>query len=113
MTWRRNIGYRYYRCRSRAGGKPPCRGDSMPAEQGERFVTDLLSNLSSHAEKRKMKSDLKQWHGFSKFWSQLTDAVRHELIREVVQQVAFDMSAREIQVTLDEQAMQRYGRSCS
>ena len=37
-------GYVHYRCRSHAGGRPPCRGVSVPAEQLRLFILDIMRN---------------------------------------------------------------------
>ncbi len=37
-----HIGYIHYRCRSQAGGRPPCKGMSVPAEQLRMFILEVM-----------------------------------------------------------------------
>ena len=43
----RNFIYRYYRCRSHAGGRPPCKGSSISAFELEKGGADRLAEATS------------------------------------------------------------------
>ncbi len=63
--------YRYYRCRSTAGGRPPCRGSQYDAYELERRVGDYLAankgwfNLLKNTTGRAAKADAcrTMWNG--------------------------------------------------
>ena len=100
----RNFEYRYYRCRSRAGGKPPCPKVSAPAEEVERFVCELLGELPPEKEGL-AGEELKARISFSHAWSALPDRTQRALLPQVVEQVVLDLSSKTIKATISPGAL--------
>jgi site-specific DNA recombinase len=102
----RNFIYRYYRCRSHTGGKPPCRGVSVPAFEVERFVIDLLSNPTSRSPAPGLaEAQAELLSRFGELWSRMEFDDQYRLLAEITEQVTFDVGAGTIQVTFNEAAM--------
>jgi site-specific DNA recombinase len=90
--------YHYYRCRSNAGGRPPCKGVSVQAYQLERLVCAQLSALKPqklrHPSRRQFFAD------FAPLWAQLDDREQLRALGDVVQQVDFDPDGGKLRVTI-------------
>lgn len=101
-----NLRYQYYRCRSHAGGKPPCRGVSLPALEIESYVIELLGSddLETDAESAHQMEQVRQ---FRTSWSSLDERARNDLLPGVVQEVVFDPHSSTVSVAFHEQALER------
>jgi hypothetical protein len=70
--------YNYYRCRSRASGRPPCKGKGISAYETEEFVRTTLSS-----------EDL-QLAEFTTAWRDLDSWQQRKALTSVVKEVRFD-----------------------
>lgn len=78
----RNFRYRYYRCRSTAGGKPPCKGVRVPAWETEQFVVRTIDELDYAAVKNENEED--KFDDFKSRWTGLNDDERRRSLGEIV-----------------------------
>lgn len=89
VSIRGHIRYRYYRCRSHAGGRPPCRGVNIAAFEAGSLVKTVLAELeepdSNHS-------------GFTAFWRGLTDQQRKEMLGELIERISFSYSTKELTI---------------
>ena len=97
MSGYRNLRYRYYRCRSTAGGKPPCKNVCLPAFQIERVVRTIVfggfgDDLT--LEHREVADRL------SKTWQNLDEWTQIKRLGEVVDEVVFDADQETVAVTM-------------
>lgn len=92
----RNFRYRYYRCRSNAGGKPPCVGVSLPAEEIERTVCILLAD-AAHGATGEEQAD---HQAFAAVWSAVSDRDQRRLLPQILDRVTFDPRRSALSVTL-------------
>ncbi|RLC08056.1 MAG: hypothetical protein DRH43_10700 [Deltaproteobacteria bacterium] len=100
--------YRYYRCRSHAGGRSPCPGVQVPAGEIEREIFRVLSDLPATAAVKSGDRDMLL--RFSAAWSLLGSDARRELLHQVVKEIRWDAETGEISLSLDEETLKRYGR---
>jgi len=109
----RNLRYRYYRCRSHAGGKPPCRGVSVPAYEIEQYVLNLLGSADSwQADSRLTDDEKRRATAFAAAWTVLDEAAARNLLPGIIERVVFDAGRETISVTIDDQAIDRlHGRA--
>ncbi|WP_345328549.1 recombinase family protein, partial [Novipirellula rosea] len=75
----RNIRYLYYRCRSQAGGRPPCASVSVKRHDIEQFVIDTLGEPES--------DDPDFMEGLRKVWQQLDQDERRRLLPRLLRRV--------------------------
>lgn len=55
-----HIHYVHYRCRSQAGGRPPCKGISVPAEQLRVFILDVMRDEDELAQDADLSPEARQ-----------------------------------------------------
>jgi site-specific DNA recombinase len=82
-----NISYSYYRCRSHAGGRPPCVGVCVPAAEIERVVCEMLGE-PVHTESNSENSDQQKLRAM---WVGLDSFSQRQLLPKLVQEITFDM----------------------
>ncbi|HEY81637.1 MAG TPA: hypothetical protein G4O05_11275 [Caldilineae bacterium] len=101
--------YRYYRCRSHAGGRPPCPGVQVPAGEIESEISRILSGFpeTTLVSKRNRDTLLR----FSAAWSLFGSDARKEVLRQVVKEIRWDARTGEISLSLDEETLRRCGRN--
>lgn len=104
-----NIRYRYYRCRSTAGGKPPCRHVGVSAYEIERFVRSMICSISAESSTEEDGGD----HLFFAIWNQLDDWSQLKRIPLIVREAVFDPDAGTIEVILLDDATERLTSSCN
>jgi site-specific DNA recombinase len=104
VTVEGNIVYRHYRCRSHAGGRPPCKGMSFPAYQIEKAVADTLADP---AIADKAGEDRELLRRFQIAWGVLDFTARMRMLPEIVQQVVHHEGISSLAVTLDADALKR------
>lgn len=80
--------YHYYRCRSNAGGRPPCKGVSVPAYQLEQLVCAQLSAVKP--DKFRLPSRRQLFADLAPLWAELDDRERVSALPKVVKRVEFD-----------------------
>ena len=92
------IRYRHYRCRSHAGGRPPCPGVSISAHEIETYVIDQISGLSPttlrRADRRAIARD------FLQLWEKMDEVARRECLPLVVELVEYHADRHRIRITL-------------
>ena len=94
----RQLRYRHYRCRSYAGGRPPCKGVAAPAYQLEHFVLGQLSELD--AERFPALELRQEIAEFRTLWDLLTEKERTENLCAVVERVHFLLDRDKIELVL-------------
>lgn len=92
VSHRGPIRYVYYRCRSHAGGRLPCRGVNVPAFEFERVVCHVLADADN--ARPEIPRELRQR------WSQLEEFKRWSQLPSVVQSVRYHHATGEITIEL-------------
>lgn len=103
----RNLDYRYYRCRSRASGRPPCEGVGVSAYEIEEFVR---TTLSSDACPLVDSAAAAQMLEFSGAWRRLDQRQQTAALAEVLKEVRFHSDGGTISVTLADDALEQIRR---
>lgn len=94
----RQLRYRHYRCRSHAGGRPPCKGVAVPAHLLEQWVIRELSSLSP--ERFRLPQRRQEVTDFQSLWAMLSEKEQIENMTAVVEQVHFDPTPSKILLSL-------------
>jgi site-specific DNA recombinase len=82
------ITYRYYRCRSTAGGKPPCKDVRYSAYELERFVCDAMRDAKFWQKlKKAMPDETDTLNRMFTIWSLLDESVRQEFIPDIIEEI--------------------------
>ena len=103
---RKNIVYRYYRCRSDAGGRPPCRGTGVPAFQIEKFVLDRVANEQLWKDHARERRELQgKWEIIKASLPLLSEPKQEAFLAKLVERVVYDADKGTIQIDLDVDAM--------
>lgn len=89
--------YLYYRCRSTAGGRPPCVGVCLPAGEIERFVLARINEENWEELSPEQEQELKR---FYEIWQNLDERTQTKHLAEVVQEVVFAPDEKTLAVTL-------------
>jgi hypothetical protein len=103
----KNFRYRYYRCRSRAFGRPPCKDVGISAYEIEEFVR---ATLSSESGERTDATTTLQMHEFEAAWRRLDERQQTVALADVLKEVRFDPHGGTISITLAEDALKWLGR---
>lgn len=100
-TNKNNRRYRHYRCRSHAGGRPPCKGSAFPAIEIEQIVIDQLCCQPLGIVTN--PSIVEVFSQFQKIWPGLGGYGHAHLLPTVIKQVNFspDESTLRIQLNID------------
>jgi site-specific DNA recombinase len=94
------VGYRYYRCRSSAGGRPPCRGVSYPAGELERFVRQQLEEKATWANLLRTPGQQRADAGAcATVWRSLNSIEQDRLLPDLVESVEFRRKNTEMRIT--------------
>jgi hypothetical protein len=93
-----HIRYRHYRCRSHAGGRPPCKGVAISAHKIEQLVVRELSALNP--ERFRNSSRREEVRDFRSLWDTLTEQERIDNLQVAVERVRFDPHRGKVQLTL-------------
>lgn len=83
--------YRWYQCRSQAGGRPPCKGVSVRAYDMEEFVAAKIASAS-------ICSNLKT--RFSDDWKAMTLSQRAALLKEHIVRIEYNHEIAEVGIDL-------------
>jgi len=89
VSIRGNIGYLYYRCRSYAGGRPPCRGVNMSAYEFQQLVASVLLETDH--------SDLSS-SGFRDYWKSLSEGQQKQQLVNLVERIILNFDANELTI---------------
>ena len=98
---RGNIRYVYYRCRSQAGGRPPCANVSVGAYQLEKFVCDTMSDLGND-------DDPDILAGFSSLWKRVPESEQRKLLPSLLTRVVFDSQSQTVNLEFNEGEVDRF-----
>lgn len=98
------IGYRYYRCRSTAGGRAPCKGVQYPAYEIEEAVRQALADrrtwqamIDTGAGLMTDRADL-----LTAVWTGLDIPTQDRLLAQIVESIALSRRKTEMQITFAE-----------
>jgi len=99
------IVYRYYRCRSTAGGRSPCRGVQYPAGEVERFVRDLLGQPETWRQviDRGPSFSQNQAEALRAVWRGLDMLSQERLLSRIVDHIEFRRRNTEMRITFSPQ----------
>lgn len=92
-----NVQYRHYRCRSSAGGRPPCDGVCLPVHEIEEFVRSQLSN---HAWNELAPEQVAKMNVFLERWNALDDWSQIKCLPAIVRTIVFDPDDETLELTL-------------
>ena len=103
ITQKGNIRFRHYRCRSFAGGRPPCKGSAFPAHELERMVSDLIGKMQfSESTSDSTDVDRDTFGRFQEIWSALDESARDHLLPRVVSKISFDRKSSKLRIETDD-----------
>ena len=109
-----HLVYCYYRCRSNAGGRPPCVSVSVPAGEIEQYVLDMLAApdlLKMNNVEDEVAGDVRQ--ALAHIWSATTEYERYRLLPKLVQEVILNMKRGTVSVTFDPDAVRQIASEAS
>jgi site-specific DNA recombinase len=113
MNQRKYFRDYFYRCRSRAGGKPPCRNVSLRAFE----IEDFISSIFEQSEEEHESSGNTPLEAIRSCWRDLSMRTQTNLLATIIKEVIFDPDAGSIVVTLvddaAEQIMSAKSNGCS
>jgi hypothetical protein len=83
--------YRYYRCRTTAGGRAPCKGQQIPAGEIERFVCGMSGRPESwNTILRSRPEPLARSDVLVAAWNALAETEQRSLLPRLVRRVLVD-----------------------
>lgn len=85
----KNLQYRYSRCRSQAGGRKPCHGVSIPAEEIEQFVCDPLASIKLDGDIADSNDTTQINRDFVTIWAGIPFDRQRNLMPEILDNVVF------------------------
>jgi hypothetical protein len=94
MSGYKNFAYRYYRCRSRASGQPPCEGIGISAFEIEELVRETLTS-AAHSQ------------DFVAAWCRLDKRQQVKALKNVLKEVRFDPKRESITLLMHADAGER------
>lgn len=98
----KNLRYRYYRCRSDAGGTPKCQGVSLPAHEIETFVMRAVGDAEFHPSPTGTdNNDESVRQSFLRIWQKLSPQDQSKALPRLVREVVYDPKRSRITMTLD------------
>ncbi len=100
----KNFLYRYYRCRSRAHGRPPCKGVGVSAYEIEKFVRTTLGSETPQFDDPASTAVMQE---FATVWRGLDERQQTGALADVLTEVRFDPNCGAISITLAENALER------
>lgn len=107
---RGNIVYLHYRCRSHAGGRPPCKKSALPAHEFECAVANWISSQPPRLSPPHATQDhairLEQ---FLSAWKMLDSFSQRCLLPEIVRSVTFARDWSSLRVEFDPEAIAQVG----
>ena len=91
---RGSIRYPYYRCRSTAGGRPPCAGVNIGVHELERFVCSVLTDLED--------ADSPIARELREHWAHVDERQLQHDLPKIVDRVVYDQQSCEVTIELDD-----------
>ena len=105
-TYYRNFIYRHYRCRSHAGGRPPCKGIAFPAYELEKCVAGMLADPElADTPKDPSPGYRLLLRRFQITWELLELHTQMRLLPTVVEKVEYSESASKLTLHLDREGV--------
>lgn len=96
----RNLQYRYYRCRSQAGGRKPCPDVSVPAEEIEQFVCEQLANLQLRSAMTDSTEVAQIHRDFMTTWAGIPFNQQRHMLPKVVDNVVLHMGKGTLRIKI-------------
>ena len=93
---------RYYRCRSTAGGRPPCKGVSFPAWEVENFVRQQLRDEKTWAELAASAPSTASFKPMATLWQSLDELSQMQILPQVVERIEFRRKNTVLQITFND-----------
>lgn len=103
ISQRGSIRYPYYRCRSTAGGRPPCPGVNIPSYEIEMVICEILAKPT--------EDDTEETHAIAEAWNQLDKHSQRATLPTILTRAMFQMSATEITLDLVDSAAKIIGEA--
>jgi DNA invertase Pin-like site-specific DNA recombinase len=108
----KNFRYRYYRCRSDAGGTPACLGVSLPAHEIETFVMRAVGDAEFHQSLQGADGQLTDLiQNFARIWQRLSPQIQEQALPRLVCEVVYDPKRSTITVNFDADAVGEFSRA--
>ncbi len=99
---RGSVVYRHYRCRSHAGGRPPCKNSALPAYEIEKTVSDMLADSTLADSLPDLTGDVRKLlRRFHVIWDILDLQARMRFLPEIVEQVVYRESDSTLELRID------------
>ena len=99
ITQKGNIWFPHYRCRSFAGGRPPCKGSAFRAYDLERMVSDLIGKMEfCESTSDSANIDRDTFRRFQEKWKSLGEIARNRHLPKIVTKILFDRKSSTIRV---------------
>lgn len=95
---RSRVHYRFYCCRSSAGGRAPCKGVRYPACQLEGFVYQMLTDVAVWQGLLAPDHEVEAAR-YATVWSGLGRGLQDSLIGQMIDQVTFARNNTEMRIT--------------
>lgn len=97
ISHRGPIRYLYYRCRSHAGGRPPCTGVNIGVYELEQYVGRVLADIDDADSE--LPIELRE------HFNELDERQRQLGLAQVIHRVVFDQESGEITITIHEDGL--------
>lgn len=95
-----------YRCRSHAGGRPPCRGTGIPAFEVENAVMDMLTDEALPSQcSPTLQQDARR---FRSLWATISLLERRRWLSRLVERVEFNRPMNRIRIKIDEDGLHAF-----
>lgn len=98
--------YGYYRCRSYAGGRPPCRGVRASVREVTSYVHQALSDAPTSD-----CSEFAERQAFFEAWSALSPSAQHDLLPKVVERIELDVPGGRMRLDVADAALEAVKRA--
>ncbi len=103
------VNYRYYRCRSAAGGRPPCRGLQVAARELEAAVREVFGEAAAWGPAGSDSAiDAER---LATVWRSLDEAAQDELLPSLIEQIELRRRMKELRLMVCESAVSRLDAS--
>ena len=108
------VVYRYYRCRSHAGGQPPCKMSRIAAFDIETAVEHILEDNSLCQDLPSLPDQQGvNLQRFQEVWALAGPIARRRLLPQIVERVIWREETSEIQLSLNVEALERLAQGSS
>jgi len=97
ISQRGSIRYPYYRCRSTAGGRPPCPGVNIQYHEFEALVCRILAEPCV--------DDVEEIHAIAAVWNRLDQVAQRKTLPIILSQAVFKMSTGDTTIELVDDAV--------